>query len=74
MHDHVLTPGRYVGAADEAGEEESFSEKMARLTEELEREFENSERITNRIKKNLESLVPYPQNLRQSDKKFIAHF
>ena len=30
-HGHVLTPGRYVGAADAEEEDEPFEEKMARL-------------------------------------------
>ncbi len=34
-HDYVLTPGRYVGAADVEDDGELFEEKMARLTEEL---------------------------------------
>ena len=29
-HDYVLTPGRYVGAAEQEGDGEPFAEKMAR--------------------------------------------
>ncbi len=31
-HGHVLTPGRYVGAADVEDDGEPFEEKMARLS------------------------------------------
>ena len=31
-HGHVLTPGRYVGAAPQEDDGEPFQEKMARLT------------------------------------------
>ena len=34
-HDYVLTPGRYVGAADVEDDGEPFEEKMERLTVEL---------------------------------------
>lgn len=55
-HDHVLTPGRYVGAADEEDDGEPFAEKMARLNGELMAQFEESDRLTDLIKKNLASL------------------
>lgn len=31
-HGHVLTPGRYVGAAEQEDDGEPFEEKMARLS------------------------------------------
>jgi type I restriction enzyme M protein len=34
-HDHVLTPGRYVGTGDLVKDDESFEERMTRLTMEL---------------------------------------
>ncbi len=44
---YVLTPGRYVGAAEAEDDEEPFEEKMARLTNELEAQFEESNRLEN---------------------------
>jgi len=34
-HDHVLTPGRYVGAEAQDEDDEAFDEKMKRLTAQL---------------------------------------
>ena len=34
-NDYVLTPGRYVGLAEQADDGEPYEEKMARLTSEL---------------------------------------
>lgn len=34
-HGHVLTPGRYVGAEEVEADDESFTEKMQKLTEKL---------------------------------------
>ena len=55
-HDYVLTPGRYVGAADEEDDGEPFAEKMARLTSQLKTQFEESDRLEAEIKKNLAGL------------------
>ncbi|MGH1379269.1 MAG: type I restriction-modification system subunit M [Alphaproteobacteria bacterium] len=55
-HDHVLTPGRYVGAADAQEDSEPFAEKMARLTAQLKGQFEESDRLENEIKNNLAGL------------------
>lgn len=52
-HDYVLTPGRYVGAAAEEDDGEPFAEKMARLTEQLKTQFEESDKLEGVIKKNL---------------------
>ena len=54
--DYVLTPGRYVGIADEEGDSEPFEEKMERLTGELVKCFEESERLQQQIRKNLEAI------------------
>lgn len=55
-HDHVLTPGRYVGAAEEEDDGEPFAEKMARLTAQLKGQFEESDRLEVEIKNNLMGL------------------
>ena len=55
-HDHVLTPGRYVGAADAEEDSEPFAEKIARLTAQLKGQFEESDRLEVEIKKNLAGL------------------
>ncbi|MBN4053384.1 type I restriction-modification system subunit M [Haliea sp. AH-315-K21] len=55
-HDYVLTPGRYVGAADEIDDGEPFEEKMVRLTAQLKTQFEESDKLEGEIKKNLTGL------------------
>jgi len=52
-HDFVLTPGRYVGAADVEEDSEPFSEKMQRLTSQLKLQFEESALLEKTIKDNL---------------------
>ena len=54
--DYILTPGRYVGIADVEEDNEPFEEKMARLTSELSKCFEESDRLQEQIKKNLEAI------------------
>lgn len=55
-HNHVLTPGRYVGAEVVEEEGEPFEEKMAKLTKQLNEQFAESARLEDAIKKNLEEL------------------
>jgi type I restriction enzyme M protein len=55
-HDFVLTPGRYVGAADEEDDGIPFAEKMATLTEKLSEQFTESAKLEAEIKKNLAGL------------------
>ncbi|CUI27661.1 class I SAM-dependent DNA methyltransferase [Cognatishimia activa] len=55
-HDHVLTPGRYVGAAGVEEDSEPFAEKMARLTAQLKGQLEESDRLEAEIKQNLAGL------------------
>lgn len=54
--DYILTPGRYVGIADVEDDGEPFEEKMARLTGELSKCFEESNRLQEQIRKNLEAI------------------
>ncbi|WP_210398137.1 type I restriction-modification system subunit M [Motiliproteus sediminis] len=55
-HDFVLTPGRYVGAPDQEDDGEPFADKMARLTEQLKAQFDESDRLEAAIKCNLGGL------------------
>ena len=54
--DFILTPGRYVGIAETGDDGEPFEEKMARLTAEISKCFEESNRLQEQIKKNLEAI------------------
>lgn len=55
-HDFVLTPGRYVGAAEELDDGVPFGEKMATLTAKLSEQFAESATLEAEIKKNLVGL------------------
>jgi type I restriction enzyme M protein len=55
-HGYVLTPGRYVGAADVEDDGEPFEEKMLRLVTELEAQFVEGSRLEKAIRKNLAGL------------------
>ena len=55
-HGHVLTPGRYVGAAPQADDGEPFAEKMARLTSQWREQQEEAQRLDAAIAENLERL------------------
>ncbi|MBE2196400.1 MAG: SAM-dependent DNA methyltransferase [Anaerolinea sp.] len=55
-HGYVLTPGRYVGAADVEDDGEPFAEKMERLTARLREQFAESERLQKVIEENLRKL------------------
>jgi len=56
QHGHVLTPGRYVGAAPQEDDGEPFEEKMKRLTATLREQTEEARRLDGAIWKNLEGL------------------
>jgi type I restriction enzyme M protein len=55
-HNHILTPGRYVGAAEVEDDGEPFEQKMARLTAELKKQMDEGARLDWQIWKNLESI------------------
>ena len=55
-HGYVLTPGRYVGAADVEDDGEAFDEKMKRLTAMLEEQFTESAKLEEVIKTSLQGL------------------
>ena len=54
--DFILTPGRYVGIAEQEDDGEPFDEKMKRLTSELSTLFTESHRLEDEIKKQLGSI------------------
>ena len=55
-HEHVLTPGRYVGTAEQEEDGEPFAETMQRLTAQLAEQFVESTKLEAEIKKNLAGL------------------
>jgi len=56
-HDYVLTPGRYVGAADVADDGEPIADKIARLQAELLAEFDEGRRLEQVIRAHLADLA-----------------
>jgi type I restriction enzyme M protein len=52
----VLTPGRYVGAADQDDDDEPFDQKMKRLTAMLKQQQEEGARLDAAIARNLAQL------------------
>jgi type I restriction enzyme M protein len=52
-HNHVLTPGRYVGAADVEDDEVPFAERFAALRGKLEGQFAEAEKLTVTIRSKL---------------------
>lgn len=55
-HGHVLTPGRYVGAAETEDDGEPFEEKMARLSAQWREQQAEARRLDELINKNIEWL------------------
>ena len=53
QQDFILTPGRYVGIAEDEGDGEPFEEKMTRLTGELKELFKQSKEQEEEIRKQL---------------------
>ena len=52
-NDYVLTPGRYVGAEEIEDDGIPFEEKMKNITSKLSKQFEESHKLEEEIKKNL---------------------
>ena len=55
-HGHVLTPGRYVGAAPQAEDGVPFAEKMAQLAAQWRAQQEEARRLDGVIAENLKAL------------------
>jgi len=55
-HGFVLTPGRFVGAADVEADGEPFEQKMKRLTARLEEQFGESAKLEEAIRHNLKTI------------------
>jgi type I restriction enzyme M protein len=55
---HVLTPGRYVGSADNDDDETPFAERFALLKGQLRDQFRQSEQLSSRITAALEKVTP----------------
>jgi type I restriction enzyme M protein len=56
-HDYVLTPGRYVGAADIEHDGEPIEEKLVRLRAQLLAEFDEADRLEKVIRQRLQGLL-----------------
>ena len=56
QHNHILTPGRYVGAAAIEEDDEPFEEAMDRLTAELREQTKHSAKLDKIIWANLEDI------------------
>ena len=54
--DYILTPGRYVGIAEQEDDGEPFEQKMARLTGELSDLFDKGHELEAEIRKQLASI------------------
>ena len=55
-NDYVLTPGRYVGVEDVEDDGIPFEEKMKNITSDLSKQFEESHKLEEEIKKNLKAI------------------
>ncbi|MGA8944190.1 MAG: class I SAM-dependent DNA methyltransferase [Thermoactinomyces sp.] len=55
-HEYILTPGRYVGLAEEEDDDEPFEEKMERLTASLAEKFRRSHELEEEIRRNLRGI------------------
>lgn len=55
-NNYVLTPGRYVGVEEQEDDGIPFEEKMKTITDELKVQFEESHKLEEEIRKNLEAI------------------
>ena len=55
-NNYVLTPGRYVGVEDTKDDGIPFEEKMKTITSELSKQFEESHKLEEEIRKNLKAI------------------
>ena len=55
-NDYVLTPGRYVGVEEAEADGIPFEEKMKNITSELSKQFEESHKLEEEIRKNLKAI------------------
>ena len=55
-NDYVLNPGRYVGTEEVKDDSVPFEEKMKNITSELSKQFEESHKLEEEIKKNLKAI------------------
>lgn len=55
-NDNVLTPGMYVGVEDRQSDNIPFEEKMKSITSELSKQFEESHRLEEKIRKNMKAI------------------
>jgi len=60
-HNYILTPGRYVGAAEVEDDGVPFEEKMPKLVARLYEQFHEADRLEKAIKENLKGLGFGPQ-------------
>ena len=51
--DHVLTPGRYVGAAEDEGDGVPFEEKFLQLANKLEKQLQQGEKLSEIVRKTI---------------------
>ena len=55
-NDYVLTPGRYVGVKEQESDDIPLEEKMEKLTKDLSKQFDESHKLEEEIKKNLKAI------------------
>ena len=56
-HNHVLTPGRYVGAVESDADDVVFEERFAELTVALAKQFDEAEELNALIQENLQKVT-----------------